>query len=51
MLIETGKNQPEALALYKKNKYWIIPNFGQYTNMENSVCFEKALNTTNRLPL
>ncbi|HMD00018.1 MAG TPA: GNAT family N-acetyltransferase [Ferruginibacter sp.] len=41
--LETGKKQPEAIALYKKNGYNIIPNFGQYANVENSVCFEKLL--------
>jgi putative acetyltransferase len=43
-LLETGKKQPEAIALYKKNGYQIIPNYGQYENVENSVCFEKILN-------
>lgn len=42
-LLETGKKQPEAIELYKKNGYRIIPNFGQYKNVENSVCFEKLL--------
>ncbi len=42
-LLETGKKQPEAIALYKKNGYQIIPNYGQYENVENSVCFEKIL--------
>ena len=42
-VLETGKKQPEAIALYKKNNYKIIPNFGQYKNVENSVCFEKEL--------
>ena len=42
-ILETGKKQPEAIALYKKNNYRIIPNFGQYENIENSVCFEKTL--------
>lgn len=40
-ILETGKKQPEAIQLYKKNNYTIIPNFGQYENVENSVCFEK----------
>jgi GNAT superfamily N-acetyltransferase len=40
-VLETGKRQPEAIALYTKNGYQIIPNFGQYANVENSVCFEK----------
>lgn len=42
-ILETGTNQPEAIALYKKNGFSIIPNFGQYQIMEHSVCFEKAL--------
>lgn len=42
-VLETGKKQPEAIALYKKSNYEIIPNYGQYENMENSVCFEKKL--------
>jgi putative acetyltransferase len=41
--LETGKKQPEAIRLYQKNGYGVIPNFGQYENMENSVCFEKSL--------
>jgi GNAT superfamily N-acetyltransferase len=42
-VLETGKNQPEAIGLYKKNHYNIIPNFGKYEGVENSVCFEKEL--------
>ena len=42
-LLETGKKQPEAIALYEKSGYSIIPNFGQYENVVNSVCFEKIL--------
>lgn len=42
-VLETGIKQPEAIALYKKNGYAIIPNFGQYIDIENSVCFEKML--------
>ncbi len=42
-ILETGKNQPEAIALYTKNEYSSIPNFGQYIGIENSVCFEKIL--------
>ena len=40
---ETGEKQPEAIALYKKNGYKLIPNFGQYAEVENSVCFEKEM--------
>ncbi len=42
-VLETGKRQPDAIALYKKNGYQVIPNYGQYIGMENSVCFEKKL--------
>lgn len=42
-VLETGKKQPEAIALYKKNGYHLIPNYGQYAGMENSVCFEKKI--------
>lgn len=41
--LETGLNQPEAIELYKKNNYTIIPNYGQYADVENSVCFRKEL--------
>jgi GNAT superfamily N-acetyltransferase len=42
-ILETGLQQPEAIALYKKCNYSIIPNYGQYAGVENSVCFEKQL--------
>jgi len=42
-VLETGKRQPEAIALYKKSGYSIIPNYGQYAGIENSLCFEKQL--------
>ncbi len=42
-LLETGKKQPEAIELYKKNGYAVITNFGQYQNIDNSICFEKIL--------
>lgn len=45
-ILETGKKQPEAIALYKKNGYMMIPNYGQYANVKNSVCFEKQLPVT-----
>jgi putative acetyltransferase len=42
-ILETGKKQPEAISLYKRNGYGLIPNYGQYANVENSICFEKQL--------
>ncbi len=43
-VLETGKRQPEAISLYKKNGYQIMPNYGQYSNIQNSLCFRKQLN-------
>jgi putative acetyltransferase len=42
-VLETGKRQPEAIALYEKQGYQRISNYGQYIGVENSVCFEKVL--------
>lgn len=42
-ILETGKKQPEAIALYQKNGYEVIPNYGQYEGIENSICFEKQI--------
>lgn len=42
-ILETGEKQPEAIRLYHKNNYKVIPNYGQYANVESSVCFEKIL--------
>jgi len=42
-VLETGKKQPEAVALYLKCGYTITENYGQYIGVENSVCFEKVL--------
>ncbi|HVG15693.1 MAG TPA: GNAT family N-acetyltransferase [Chitinophagaceae bacterium] len=42
-VLETGKKQPEAIELYRRNNYQQIPNYGQYAGIENSLCFEKIL--------
>jgi len=42
-ILETGKRLPDALRLYEKSGYQLIPNYGQYIQMENSICFEKKL--------
>ncbi|NTE05300.1 GNAT family N-acetyltransferase [Agrobacterium tumefaciens] len=43
-VLETGKMQPEAIALYQKVGYQITPNYGQYIGIDNSVCMAKPLN-------
>lgn len=42
-VLETGKKQPEAMTLYQKSGYQVIPNYGKYVGVENSVCFEKVV--------
>ena len=42
-ILETGKKQPEAIALYQRSGYAVMPNYGQYAGIENSVCMKKAL--------
>ena len=42
-ILETGIVLSEAVALYKKNEYQIIQNYGQYKGIKNSICFEKHL--------
>lgn len=42
-ILETGVKQPEAIRLYQKSGYEKIPSYGQYLNVENSVCMKKTL--------
>lgn len=42
-ILETGKRQPEAIQLYQKHGYERIPNYGQYADIDNSLCFKKEL--------
>lgn len=42
-ILETGTRQIEAIALYSKNLYKEIPNYGQYEGVVNSLCFKKKL--------
>ena len=42
-ILETGKRQLEAVQFYYKCGYKVIPNYGQYKAMQNSICFKKEL--------
>lgn len=44
VILETGKAQPEAIGLYTKCGYQLIPNYGQYATVASSVCLRKHLN-------
>lgn len=47
-VLETGEKQPEAIALYKKNGYQRIENYGQYQGVANSLCFAKTVSKNNK---
>lgn len=42
-ILETGNKMSDAISLYRKNNYNIIPNYGQYADVAGSICFEKVL--------
>ena len=42
-VLETGRKQLEAIGLYQKLGYSLIPNYGQYENIENSICMKKTI--------
>ncbi|WP_316750758.1 GNAT family N-acetyltransferase [Pedobacter gandavensis] len=42
-ILETSDKQKEAVILYQKRGYHIIPNYGQYKNVAGSICMEKKL--------
>lgn len=42
-VLETGNLQEEAIALYEKLGYQVIPNYPPYESMDSSICMEKQL--------
>jgi GNAT superfamily N-acetyltransferase len=42
-VLETGHQQPEAIALYRKLGYEQVPNFGYYKDHPNCVSFGRVL--------
>lgn len=42
-ILETGGVMKDAIQLYARNRYVVIPNYGQYQDVKTSVCFEKIL--------
>jgi putative acetyltransferase len=42
-VLETGQKQPEAIRLYQRSGYDVIPNYGQYIGVENSICMKKKI--------
>lgn len=43
VILETGELLTESCALYKKLGFQVIPNYGPYVNMPDSLCMEKNL--------
>ena len=43
LVLETGVLQPEAIALYERTGFVVIPCFGEYASAPRSVCYEKRL--------
>ncbi|GLV72410.1 GNAT family N-acetyltransferase [Streptomyces hygroscopicus] len=43
MVMETGTEQPEAIALYTSSGYTPVPKFGLYRFEETSRCYAKSL--------
>ncbi|GAQ54388.1 GNAT family N-acetyltransferase [Streptomyces acidiscabies] len=43
MVLETGTEQPEAIALYVSSGYEPCPKFGYYRDFDSSRCYAKTL--------
>jgi GNAT superfamily N-acetyltransferase len=43
LVLETGDQQPDAMRLYEREGYTLIPNFGYYADSPLSICYEKKL--------
>ena len=43
MILETGELLVESCAVYRKLGFKVIPNYGPYVNMPESLCMAKAL--------
>ena len=42
-ILESGEPLVSAMALYKKIGYKVIPNYGQYKDMQDSICMKKRI--------
>jgi putative acetyltransferase len=45
LVLETGDQQPEALALYANFGFERVPCFDEYASAPNSLCYEKRLSS------
>lgn len=49
MILETGELLAESCAVYKKLGFEVIPNYGPYVNMPESLCMAKDLKDTSHI--
>ncbi|MGU3373297.1 GNAT family N-acetyltransferase [Chryseobacterium sp. M5A1_1a] len=42
-VLETSQNLNNAISVYEKNGFYRIPNYGQYADVDSSVCYEKII--------
>ena len=42
-ILETGTNNPNAIQLYYKAGYSVIPSYDQYENVTTSICLGKTI--------
>ncbi len=42
-ILETAIKQPEAIRVYEREGYSLIPNYGQYIGVEISLCMQKQI--------
>jgi RimJ/RimL family protein N-acetyltransferase len=50
LVLETGARQPEAIALYERAGFTVIPAFGEYIGSPLSLCMGKELSARHALP-
>ncbi len=50
MVLETGELLAESCAVYKRLGFQVIPNYGPYEDMPESLCMAKDLKSGKRLP-
>jgi len=42
--LETSRRMEPAVTLYKSSGFEVIPNYGQYKDVEDSICMERQIN-------
>lgn len=42
-ILETSRTLKNAISVYEKSGFHRIPNYGQYIDIDDSVCYEKIL--------